>query len=141
LRAQQSHSSIRIQAGIGLVALLSLVSALDYYRQVTQNAVTEDPFRIAEQQERFRGVAAAIPPESLVGYLSDLPETEARGGLMFVGAQYALAPALVVPLDRTPKAEWVLGNFSQPVAYGEIGRQHGLKIARDFGFGVVLYRR
>jgi hypothetical protein len=36
---------------------------------------------------------------------------------------------------------WVLGNFSQPVDYAGFGAKRGLTLARDFGNGVVLYRR
>ena len=87
---------------------------------------------------RYEGLRAALPPDAVIGYISDLRPEDARSTLLFLGAQYALAPRIVVDDDRH---EWVLGNFSVPADFAALGANRGLRLVRDFGNGVILYRR
>jgi hypothetical protein len=52
---------------------------------------------------------------------------------------YALAPRLMTRSADGP--EWVVGNFSHPLDYAAAGRQHQLELVKDFGNGIVLFRR
>jgi hypothetical protein len=97
-----------------------------------------DRFRVAHQYARFVDFRATVPEDAILGYLNDLPAEDAVGTSMFFAAQYVLAPRL---LQETGSYELVLGNFTRPADFAALGRRHGLRIVRDFGKGVVLFRR
>jgi hypothetical protein len=77
----------------------------------------------------------------VAGYLSDIPFHDVRGSTAFFGAQYALAPRILVPFPGRHRAGWVVGNFSQPLDYPTLAREHGLSIVKDLGRGLVVFRR
>jgi hypothetical protein len=52
---------------------------------------------------------------------------------------YALAPRLVT--RSADSHEWVVGNFSHPLDYVAAGAAHRLELVKDFGNGIVLFRR
>ena len=128
-----------------VAALLAFNAAMDYYRAAEEAAREPDPYRLERQRERFRPVREAIPPEAVVGYLSDLPRGEFAARIAFSGAQYALAPRLLVPVDRFPGGGYVIGNYTVDVAGTDIVARaienHGLEFVRDYGAGLVLYRK
>ena len=97
-----------------------------------------DPYKIAEQELRYQDARALLPPEGPVGYLSDLDRNEASGGALFYGAQYWLAPRI---LTEPSAAGWTLGNFARPADFAALGRARNLEVVRDFGNGVIVYRR
>jgi hypothetical protein len=124
---------------VGLAAVLCLWSFVQYYTAKTEmNRATPDPYRIGAQLIRYEGLPPAVPPDAVIGYLSDLPVEDSRSTVLFLGAQYALAPRILVDDDRRA---WVLGNFAAPADFGALGAAHHLTMVRDFGNGVVLYRR
>lgn len=121
-------------------AALGLWGSLDFYRVLKQNP-QRDQYRIEEMEARYQPVEAALPPgdaAKVIGYLSDSPYEQPRGQLLFFTAQYALAPRLV---SSKPDQEWVLGNFAQPGDWAALGAPHGLRVERDLGSGLVLYRK
>ena len=93
---------------------------------------------IGAQLVRYAQLPAAVPPGEVVGYISDLPWEDRRSTVLFLGAQYALAPRILVDDDHQ---KWVLGNFSAPADFGALGAAQHLVMVRDFGNGVILYRR
>ncbi len=92
--------------------------------------------RISQYAERFNVLRNAVPPHTLVGYLTDLPpdslSTDPVAVEHFYLAQYALAPALLKP---GADAEFVVGNFSHPGLPKEYTHLH---VVKDFGDGLML---
>ena len=126
-------------AAVGVAAALGLWGAMDLFAALKQNT-QRDPYRIEETIARYLTAAAALPREArVIGYLSDSPYELPRGQVMFFTAQYALAPRLVAA--KADGLEWVLGNFAQPGDWSALGTPHGLRVERDLGNGLVLYRR
>ena len=94
---------------------------------------------INAQPERLREAGAMLPANAVVGYLSDVSFEVAQGSSAYFGVMYALAPRLVT---RSADAqELVVGNFSRPLDYAAAGSAHHLELVRDFGNGIVLFRR
>ena len=121
--------------GLGIAALLSLYAAFDFYGQQTaQNRASRDPYMIGTQEKRFETMKRELPPVPVLGYVSDVTTQPA----VFLSAQYALAPVLLVD---NPREVWVVGNFSKPLDYVEFGRTRSLTPVKDYSNGVVLYRR
>jgi hypothetical protein len=122
-----------------LACVLSLIGSLLYWvNESTYQRQSPDPYRIADQAARFAGLRGAVPVDAIVGYLADLPPEDTTAQVMFLAAQYHLAPRL---LQKRDDYDFVLGNFTRPADFASIGRQHGLRIERDFGNGVVLFRK
>jgi len=135
------------RAGVGVVVALAVAGALNFYRTVDERSHWyRDPWitdMFSNGPERFREFKAIVPPEAVLGYFSDLPDASAndwRIDVWYFGARYALAPRLVVPHDNPQKEYWILGNFSKPVDLSQFERENQLKLVRDFGSGVVLFR-
>ncbi len=126
--------------GCAVVAILSLWSVLDFYGATDAlSGAGADTYQIADQELRFHQAAAALPPAGVVGYVTD--QSQNREWAMFLGAQYVLAPRVLVELDKHPKTPWVLGNFARPLDLTQFANEHGLKLVQDFGSGVVLFRK
>jgi hypothetical protein len=143
------------RAATGMVLALAVAGALNYYHSVDErNRAYQDPwatYMIGIGPERFRGVIAMVPPEAVVGYVSDLPdlfnlpdllssEKSRRGAVWSAQAWYALAPRLVIPHQNPKNQDWILGNFSKPVDLAQIERENRITLVRDFGAGVVVFR-
>ena len=94
---------------------------------------------IDAQPERLRDAMAYLPEGAQVGYLSDLSFDATGGTAAHFGVMNALAPRLVT--RSADNHEWVVGNFSHPLDYAAAGREHHLQMVRDFGNGIVLFRR
>lgn len=133
---------LRALIGVGAAAILCLVGALGAYDTLTtQSREFQDYYRIEAQHRRFAAVRAVLPPETVVGYLSDLPLGNDEWQVNFFGMQYALAPRLLVEESDGHKTEWVVGNFLKKPVLPEIEKAHNLKLVREFGLGVYLFRR
>ncbi len=99
---------------LGLVALYT--SADLYQLSAAANREPQDPYLAGMQDARFGALAAAVPTGATLGYVSDLgPETTA-GGAMYFTAQYALAPRLLVRLEKTSAVQ-VVGNFTSRLTW------------------------
>jgi hypothetical protein len=126
---------LRTIAGLGLAALLSFYGTIEFYsEQADRNRTLKDPYRIATQVQRLEPVRRELPPNTPLGYISDIQPDSAT----ILTVQFAVAPMLLV--GNAPH-EWVLGNFSRPQNYVEFGRAHGLTLVKEFANGVVLYRQ
>jgi hypothetical protein len=133
---------LRALLGIAAAAILCLVGAFGAYDSlVTDGRDFQDSYKIEAQQHRFAGVNAALPPETIVGYISDLPLGAADWQVNFFGVQYALAPRLLVEESDGHKTEWVVGNFLRKPDLPEIEKARNLKLVKGFGLGVYLFRR
>jgi hypothetical protein len=123
------------------IVVLALAGAVNYYRTVDKKK-DQDPsttYIIGIGPKRFREVIAMVPPEAVLGYISDLPE-EGAGAVRFAGARYALAPRLLIPHQDLQKQDWILGDFSKSVDLHQIETQNQLQLVRDFGSGVAVFR-
>jgi hypothetical protein len=126
---------LRTLAGLGIIALLSVYGAVHFYgEQSERNQAQPDPYKLIDQERRFAPVNEIVPPNALVGYVSDRPTDYT----LTLTAQYALAPRLLVP---NPTSNWVVGNFTRPQDFATFGRQRGLTLVKEFPDGVVLFRK
>lgn len=127
-------------ASIGALAIaaLGLLASLNSCEISTQLA--PDPFRIAATGQRFAGALEILPAAGVIGYLSDMPVAENAGTVAYMTARFAVAPRALVPAGKIA-TEWAVGNFAHPSDFAAIGAQSGFALVRDFGNGVVVYRR
>ena len=129
-----------LTAGIGGVVLLCIFTAFQSYRTAEADAQAyRDPYMVNAQPERLRGAISYLPEHAEVGYLSDLSFEATNGSVAHFGIMYALAPRLVT--RSADRHEWVVGNFSHPLDYAAAGAAHRLEVVKDFGNGIVLFRR
>jgi hypothetical protein len=112
----------------GAFASLEFESA---YQQ--QNA---DPYKVAQQLRRFEQVVANVSKDAELGYVTYAQPGSVVESAMFLGAQYALAPRLLIKGASKPQ---ILGNFSRPGDFAAFGKSQGLRLKQDFGNGVVLF--
>jgi len=131
--------SMRVTAAILVAALLCLWGVSQTYALETdyqrQNA---DPYQISAAFQRLEPLRAAVPEDAVLGYVTDTETGSAVESAMFLAAQYVLAPRL---LEKNVTHEWVLGNFTRPADFAAFGKTKSLRLERDFGGGVVLFRR
>jgi hypothetical protein len=120
--------------GLAIAAILSLYSTLDFYgKQTERNKTQKDSYQIGAQEQRFEALKRELGANAVAGYVSDLSDA----GIL-LSTQYALAPVLLV--DNVPY-QFVVGNFSRPTDYSEFGRARHLVLVKDFGAGVILFRK
>jgi hypothetical protein len=132
----------RVTAGVFLIALLGAAAALETVQFVRQyNRGFRDPYQITKQEARFAAVKAALPPDQEIGYVSDKAQGDPQGGAMFFGAQYVLAPKILVREPGTKQHRYVLGNFTSKSDFAEVARLAGMSLVIDAGEGVVLFKR
>lgn len=122
-----------------LAAVMSLWGVFEYSRfESVYQQQFRDPYKVSAQFSRLAGVRDAVPENAIIGYVTDLPRGTITDNATFDGAQYVLAPRM---LQRTTSSDWVLGDFAKPDDFASIGRKYGLRMERDFGEGVVLFRK
>ena len=132
----------RVLIGIAVTAVLAMVGAFDAYDSLAGfSRASPDSFKIGEQHRRLAGVNAALPPETVVGYISDQPFSTPDGQAAFFGVQYALAPRLLVDESDGRKQEWVVGSFLRKPDVAAIEKTHTLQLVKEFGLGIYLFRR
>ena len=142
-KAQASPKSgfpISVHAGVLLAALLCLWGSFNYYdfeTAVQGQTQNRDPYMIRGAMERFAGLRQTVSENAVLGYLTDA-EPGTLATVIFGTAQYALAPRL---LEMDTQRDLVLGNFTKPLDFAGFGARYGLIVERDFGSGVVLFRR
>jgi hypothetical protein len=133
-----------VLAALAALIWLAFSAQLGLYEATIRfNRQNPDPYRISYQEPRFREAAALLPLEQPVGYLSNLELNELRGAAAFFGAQYALAPRILIPFPDPRAGRFVVGNFSAEVelsdATSRLAREHNLRVVRAFDNGVVIF--
>jgi hypothetical protein len=130
---------LRVRIGVALAAALSMWGVVEYFGfETAYQKQSRDPYQVAAQAARLEGIAALVPEDAVLGYMTDLEMESPGARAMFNAAQYTLAPRIL----RQDAAEArVLGNFAHPADFGALGQQHGLSIERDFHNGIVLFRK
>jgi hypothetical protein len=134
-----------VKVAIGLMLLSSALTTLPRIRQAVGGLRPPAEDEITGYERRFLELRSALPARGIVGYVTDPPvqdSSPARVALdahdrfkRYLLAQYALAPLVLVESTRP---ELVVGNFARP---SSIPGLSGLQTIREFGGGVVLYRR
>ncbi len=135
-------SAVRAWIGVGIAALLCLNGALIFHDQyVAYYRANPDPWAVAKQEVRFEALRAELPVPSVLGYYSDVPFDESGNPAAFYVALYNLAPHMVTPDPDASVTNLVLGNFARRPDLDQFAREKGLKLVKDYGRGVMLFRR
>ena len=95
---------------------------------------------ISKYEKRFNKLRQLLPQRGVIGYIAD---DENEGDQDFIDsriylAQYTLAPVILV---RSLDYDLIVGNFLDHTRDFEIYRKQGLIPIKDFGNGVVLFKR
>jgi hypothetical protein len=139
LNREQVRYPWMVTVGVAIAGLLCVWGSLAAYEaEAAYQQQYRDPYMISMQFTRLGGLAAAVPENATLGYLTDAAAGSVIETSMFLAAQYVLAPRL---LEKGNTHEWVLGNFTRPGDFAGLGQRNGLRLRQDFGNGVVLYRR
>lgn len=127
-------SSILVKAAVLLLSLSTLVSVVQ-----TSRSAFILPKRATDSQtlygRRFKELKKALPSHGVVGYITDEIDEIPWN---YYQTQYALSPVIV---DKTPGQELVVGNFRDSAAISEVTANSDLILLKDFGDGVVLFRK
>jgi hypothetical protein len=107
---------------------------------------SEDPVSVHER--RIEPLRAYLPDRGAVGYVTalEIEKVFARERALrdvellghFILTQYSLAPVFVCP---RPDRALVVGNFIGALPDRALLDRHGLVPLKDFGDGLILYRR
>jgi hypothetical protein len=137
-------TDLRVRIALLLVLLYAAASTVWWVRATEWRAGSGQD-EVSTYERRFQELRPALPAGGVVGYLGhpDLTEVSTEqwaeaAHLHFrrlLLAQYSLAPALLI---EGTEPELVIGNFdpgTRPPA------PPGFQVMRDFGQGVVLFRR
>lgn len=127
----------RVKAALIAAALLAVWGAIENF-QLENASNIRDPYMVEAQVDRLAGVVQMVKPDAIVGYVSDMHDGSTVAQAMFNATRYALAPRLLV--DATDR-DVVVGSFAKPADYAALAAEHGLRVERDFGNGVVLFRK
>ena len=135
----------RTRLGLALVLLYALASGAAWLKLAASATGRSAPDEISTYDRRFQAVRAALPVRGVVGYLG---RTDAAGGTSaereasslldfkrYLLAQYALAPVVLI---ESTEPDFVVGNFDPERAPST---PLGFRVERDFGNGLVLFRR
>ena len=136
---------IRARVALGLVLLYAVASGGAWIRLAATAPGRSVPDEISTYELRFQELRAALPAQGVVGYLGRPDPTGPTPGEPDVAsllhfkrhllAQYALAPVLLL---ESTEPEFVVGNFDPGTVPPTPA---GFRIVRDFGDGLVLFRR
>ncbi|HUI25353.1 MAG TPA: hypothetical protein VL403_04645 [Candidatus Kryptonia bacterium] len=122
-------------AGYALLAALSvgglLYSLANQYRLLRSGDVR------GWIDDRYAALRAALPSDTRLGYLSDLPLSDNNGDTLFYQTQYAVAPHILL-YDAAPR--YVIANLTQPALLSELCHDHRLVPVAVADPGLVLLR-
>ena len=127
------------QIGALAAVLLTVWGAIEFLRlERMWNSEFRDPYLVNVQNDRLGGVRGIIPPEAVVGYITDMEANSVQWSAAFNAAQYELAPRILeVGTDR----EWLLANFAGKGDFAAFAQANGFRVERDFGHGVAVMRK
>ena len=135
----RSETPVLVKMGLACACVVSLLGIAEYGRfESAYQRQNPDLYKVAAQFSRFADLRAAVPANGTLGYITDQEPGSLGAATLFSSAQYALAPRL---LKDGVANDLVLGNFARPTDFQAAGTHLGLHMVRDFGSGVVLYRK
>jgi hypothetical protein len=133
---------VKVAAAFAVVCVMCLSSLLGFYQVSNEFAANmRDPFEVNVMTQGLSGAAAMIPAGEKVGYFAQVSIQDGPGMLAFASARYVLAPRLLYDATNGASPGWVIGNFSEKSDFAEEGQRRGLSMVKDFGNGIVLYRK
>jgi hypothetical protein len=142
---EDSWAGTRTRIALLLVLLYAGASTVRWLQRGAEWPATSSSDEISAYEHRFEELRSVLPTGRVVGYLGHPDPTgptprEANAAALlhfrrYLLAQYALAPVVLI---ESTEPEFVVGNFD-PGA--RIPAPAGLRVMRDFGAGVVLFRR
>jgi hypothetical protein len=136
--AQRAPGTIAYHIGtasfaIALLAVCALFNNLANLASILAGGLPEHAVdEVMRHERRLEQARALLPPEGVIGYLTDLSGDAATK--RYYLAQYALAPVIVV---RGPGQRLTLVDFSSPEAIEALPTGN-LTIHTDFGDGLML---
>jgi hypothetical protein len=135
----------RVRLAIALVLLYSTATGLARVRAIYHAFRSPEVDEVTRYERRMLELRDALPPGGIVGYVTDPLLGDSSSARVatdlhdrfkaYILAQYVLAPRIVVG-DTT--REWVVGNYREDRTDRPLPGYH---IVREFGRGLVLYRR
>ena len=140
-----SWARARASVALLLVLLYAGASTVRWLHRAVEWPARSAQDEISAYERRFQELRSVLPARGVVGYLGHPEPTgatprEADAAALlhfrrYLLAQYALAPVLLI---ESSGPELVVGNFD-PAALPPAPA--GLRVVRDFGNGLVLFRR
>ena len=110
--------------------LLDVITAYTYLRDTYA-------FGVPNFDSRFEALRKSMPPQSVLGYVSDNPANNTQSQAEFYLTQYALAPAIV---KATTEEHFVVANFHNNAPNAAMLKAKNLVLVQDFGNAVYIYR-
>jgi len=130
-----------VRAACAVVAGLCALAALESYSVSRQLASTSpDTYGVQAAFNRYSALFEKLPHDQTIGYITDLDDATQKA-TVFLGAQYALAPRLLVAAQQGQPREWAIGNFHKQQDFAAFGARYGYEMVEHIANGVVLYRR
>ena len=93
---------------------------------------------ISHYENKFQTLRQVLSQRGIVGYISDDTADDYTSTARIYVARYALSPVILV---RSLDYPLVIGNFHKPYPDLAIYRKQGLIPLKDYGNGVVLFKR
>jgi hypothetical protein len=139
-RAARARLPGRTRVALAVIVAFALVSDAQFLVKALVDYVrTSRPTAVEVYLTRFVEIRSALPARGVVGYLAEPKGKEILHGgdyyRKFHLAQYALAPVIIVD---SPDRPLVIGNFASGTPPPPAP---GLILVRDYGNGVMLFRR
>jgi hypothetical protein len=132
----------RLWGGVGAAFVMSLATVVSFLGDYAETArANPDPWAIARQVDRFASLRTSLDKPAVLGYFTDVPPGDDRSTVAFFAAAYSLAPHLVSDSKGAEQAELVVGHFRRRPDLAKLEKERGLKVVKDYGLGVVLFRR
>jgi GT2 family glycosyltransferase len=135
---------VAMRIGMAMLVLFAGASSARLLARALREPVRERPDEITRYEGRFLELREALPIGARVGYVTAPVDSASDGGddpgrlafRRYLLAQYALLPATVL---ADADAELVVGNFESGHSVDSAATA-GLRLVRDFGGGVMLFR-
>ncbi|MBI1791554.1 MAG: hypothetical protein HYR60_28835 [Acidobacteria bacterium] len=89
-------------------------------------------------EQRYAGLREALPQRGVAGWISDLPEGDINYITDRCLLQYAIAPVILAGDSSHPL---VIGSFHTTGGIAAATEGKSLTLVKDFGQGVMLFRR
>ncbi len=145
----RSVSTFRRRAGLAILIMLTAYGVLNVLWQgIRSYRALPEPDPVTIHEARIAQLRPLLPSAGAVGYVTTVEndrifaKERAFQNVEYL-AQYALTQYTLAPLivRNSPDLPLVIGNFLDgPPAPGFL-EKHGLVPLKDFGDGLVLYRR
>lgn len=133
-----SANTGRVRVALVAAAVLCAWGSLEALSwEAAYQKQSRDPYMLGAQDVRLDQIRDTVPPDAVMGYITDLKPNSTEDSATFGTAQYALAPRI---LKRGSYAHWVLGIISRPDDELTLARLHNLTAQIGFQNGAVLFR-